>query len=448
MLLNERESRALTDRILGYVKAEDAAVSVHSEDYSHLRFAANSFQTSGRKENVTATVTVWIDKRRGAASTNDLGDAALEAAVAQAETFARISPVDVEYLPTLGAQAYMPTREYAEPTANIPLAARAKQIDEAIDASEKADLISAGFHQIRLTASADATKHGNFRYHRGSIVSLAMTARTRDGGSSGYFLRNHFDAGRLDTGRIAREAIRRALESREARPLAAGSYPVILEAQAVADLLASTYLFDARSADEGRSPFAASGGKTRLGEMVFDAKVNIVSDPWRAELPGSPSTQSGVPARAVYMVRKGVLEDLVYSRFWAQQKKREPTPAMANFILEPSGPGTSLEEMIRTTKRALLVGRLWYIRMVDPRAATVTGLTRDGVWLIENGKIVHPVRNFRFNQSIVQMLAPGNVEVVGVPERVGSSENQGSNPMLLPALRLARFNFTSQSEAV
>ena len=182
--------------------------------------------------------------------------------------------------------------------------------------------------------------------------------------------------------------------------------------------------------------------------MVFDAKVNIVSDPWRAELPGSPSTQAGVPARAVYMVRNGVLEDLVYSRFWAQQKKREPTPAMANFILEPGGPGTSLEEMIRTTKRALLVGRLWYIRMVDPRAATVTGLTRDGVWLIENGKVVHPVRNFRFNQSIVQMLAPGNVEVVGVPERVGSSENQGSNPMLLPALRLARFNFTSQSEAV
>jgi predicted Zn-dependent protease len=448
MLLTEDDARALTARILGFVKGDDAAVSVLSENYSHLRFAANNFLTSGRKENVTATVTAWIGRRRGAASTNDLSDAALAEAVTQAEALARVSPVDVEYLPTLEPQTYRPTAGYADATANVPLPARARQIDEAIAASVKAGLISAGFHQISLSATAEATRHGNFQYERSSLVSLAMSARTRDGGSSGYFLRNHFDAARLDTARISREAIRRALESREAKPLPAGTYPVILEPQAVADLLSSTFLFDARSADEGRSPFSGTGGRTRLGDQVFDPKVNLVSDPWRPELPGPAAARSGLPAQVLHLVRNGVLENLVYSRFWAQQKKTTPTPGPVNLILEPTGPGTSLDAMIEATPRALLVGRFWYIRMVDPRAATVTGLTRDGVWLIENGRIAHPVRNFRFNQSIVQMLAPGNVEMIGVPERVGGSENQGSNPQLLPALRLAAFHFTSQSEAV
>ncbi|HEY0320282.1 MAG TPA: TldD/PmbA family protein [Pyrinomonadaceae bacterium] len=449
MLLTEKEARAITEKLLGYTKDDDAQVSVTSETYSHLRFAANSFLTSGRRENMNANIVVWINKKRGAASTNELDDAALRAAVEEAERLANISPVDVEYLATLKAQTYKPTLGYAEATANVPLADRARAISDLISSSEKAQVLSAGFHQAQASAGATATKNGNFDYERRSIVSLGTTARTTDGAGSGYFLRSHYDISRLDTERIAREAIRRALESRNARVLDAGVYPVILEPQAVADLVGFFgFGFDARSAEEGRSAFSALSGRTRVGEKIFDERLNILSDPWRADLPGSQSTQAGLPAEVVYLVRGGMLENLVYSRFWAQKKERQPTPGPVNIIMETSAQATSVEEMIRNTPRGLLVSRFWYIRSVDPRTATLTGLTRDGVWFVENGKIQYPVRNFRFNQSIIQMLAPGNVEMIGAPERVGSSEGQGGSASLLPALKLKAFKFTSQSEAV
>jgi predicted Zn-dependent protease len=449
MLISESEARALCAQLLGFVKADDASVSVTSEEYSHLRFAANAFSTSGRRENRTVGVTVWIDKRRGVATANATDEASLRAAVEEAEQIARISPVDREYLPTLGAQRYTPADGYVAATANISLPERAKAIDGVIAACEKAGVVGAGFHQARGNAVASATKNGNFGYERSSLVSLSVTARTREGGGSGYFLRNHFDVGRLDAMRITREAIRKAVESRNPRTLDPGVYTVILEPQAVADLLGNfAFGFDARGADEGRNAFAAPGGKTKLGERLFDERINILSDPWRAELPASASAQAGIPAERVYLVRNGVVENLVYSRFWAQQKGKTPTPGPVNAILESSAKPATLEEMIKSTERGLLVGRFWYIRSVDPRTALVTGLTRDGVWYVEKGAIKHPVGNFRFNQSLLQLLAPGNVEMIGVPERVGGSGGGGAGASLLPALKVKEFNFTSLSEAV
>lgn len=447
MLLTEADSRAIANRLLGYVTADDALVFVQGEDYSHLRFAANTFLTSGRRQSAMARVTVWIGKRRGAASTTDLRDEALKQAVEDAQTNAKLSPVDVEYLPTLGRQTYRQGTGWVDATAQIDLPARAKRIGDAIAQSEKAKIVGAGFHEVGLLSRASATAHGNFNYERGSLAGLGMTARTPDGAGSGYFARNHYDVARLDTARIAREAIRRAADSKGARTLPAGSYPVILEAQAVADLLDSGGMsFDARNADEGRSVFSLSGGKTRVGTPLFDPRINIVSDPFRPELAKFTATDEGVPAQTTYLVRNGVLQTLRYSRFWAQQKSQQPSGPLG-LILEPATPGVSVDEMIKTAKRALLVSRFFYIRTVDPRSASVTGLTRDGVWYIENGEIKYPVRNFRFNQSIVLMLGPGNVDRIGVPERVASSEG-GSDPLLVPALRLNSFNFTSQSDAV
>ena len=449
MLLTEKEAREITEKLLSYVKADDAAVNVGSENYSHLRFAANSFTTSGARENTTIGVTVWIDKKRGSSSTNEMDDESLRATVAQAEQLARISPVDREYLPTLGPQTYQPVDGYAEGTSNISLQNRARAINDVIANCEKAGVIGAGFHQARGSAAASATKNGNFNYSRSSLVSLSTTARTPDGGSSGYFLRNHFDVAKLDSKRVAREAIRKALESRQPQTLEPGVYPAILEPQAVADLLSGfAFGFDARNADEGRSPFSAPGGKTKVGQQIFDERINIYSDPWNPELPGSQAAQGGIPAQKIYLVRNGVLENLIYSRFWAKEKGKQPTPGPVNNIMESSGPGSSLEDMIKATDRGILLGRFWYIRSVDPRTALQTGLTRDGIWYVENGKIKHPVKNFRFNQSLMQLLAPGNVEMIGASERVGSSEGQGGSSALLPALKVKEFHFTSASEAV
>lgn len=444
MLLTEKEAREITEKILSFVKADDAQVSVSSERNSHLRFARNAFLTSGNTVERTASITVWNKQKRGASSTNDFSDESLKAMVEQAEQVAAISPVDREYLPTLGAQTYKPSNGFVESTANLSLSNRARSIGSILKNSAKSGVVSAGFHQTQAIAQAFATKNGNFGFERRTVAGLSVTARTEDGTSSGYFARSHFNIGRLDTERIARESIRKALDGRNAKTIDPGIYSVILEPQAVADLLGGlAFQFDARSAEEGRSPYSLTGGKTKLEQKIFDARLNIYSDPWNAELPASSSAQGGIPAQKIYLVKNGVLDNLIYSRFWAKKSGKEPTPGPVNTIMESSEKAASTEEMIASTKRGLIVSRFFYIRATDPRTASVTGLTRDGIWMIENGKITTPVRNFRFNQSIIQMLAPGNIEMIGTPERVGDG-----NASLLPALKLKAFNFTSASDAV
>jgi predicted Zn-dependent protease len=446
MLLTDNEARAITAKLLSFAKsADDAVVNVYGEQLSNLRFAENSFLTSGETQERGANITVWIGGKRGSAASSSLDEASLRSTAELAEQIARTAAKDEEYLPTLGRQNYKPVNAYVEATANVSPAARARSVGEILVRSEKEKVISAGYHQSRAVASASATKNGNFSFERRTTVGLSVTSRTADGGSSGYFARNHFDIAKLDTARVAGEAIRKAVEGRNARILEPGVYPVILEPQAVADILGFiSYSFDARSADEGRSPYSAPGGKTRMGEKLFDERISIYSDPWSPELPGSQAAEAGIPAQRVYLVRNGVVQNLIYSRYWAKKNTKEPTPGPVNTIVESSGKAASMEEMIGSMDRGLIVSRFWYIRDTDPRTASVTGLTRDGVWFVEKGKIQYPVKNFRFNQSIVQMLAPGNVEMIGTPERVGDVDY----PSLLPALRLKAFNFTSQSEAV
>lgn len=447
MLFTEQDVKTLTSKILSMVKADDASVNVGSNRQSHLRFAGNNVLTSGMREGRSASVTLWIGGKRGSASTNDLDDASLKAMVDRAEAIARSAPVDREYMPTLGKQTYKPVNAYFEATANLSLADRARQIGAILSEFEKSKVIGAGFHNANAQAGGSATKNGNFEYERSTGVGLSVTARTQDGSSSGYFLRSHNDISKLDTMRIARESIRKAVDGRNARAIDPGVYTVILEPQAVADLIGGFgNAFNARTAEEGRSPYSVPGGKTKLGERIFDEKINIYSDPWHPEIPGSQSAQGGIPAERVVMVQNGVLKSLNYNRFWAKQKNVDPTPGPVNTIMESSGPTQTLEEMIKSTERGIIVTRFWYIRATDPRTASSTGLTRDGVWWIENGKIAYPLKNFRFNQSTIRLLAPGNVLGVSKPERVGSSEGGGGS--LLPSLKVKEFTFTSQSEAV
>lgn len=446
MLLSQSDAKAICDKLLHWCSADDATVSVDSEDYSHLRFAANGFTTSGRRETVSASVTVWLNQQRGSASAADLSDASLKAAVDQAHAIAKLSPVDKEYLPSLGPQTYKPTAGFVDRTVVPSPDARAKAVQHIIQDCEKHHVVGAGFHHSSGGASAFATKNGAFNYDRSSLASLSVTARANEGQGSGFFLRNHFDIAKLDTARIGREAIQKALNSRQPRELDPGVYPAILEPQAAGDILQLS--FDARSADEGRSPFSAPGGGTKLGQSLFDERLDIFSDPWHPDLPGSPAAQDGLPAQRVYFVRKGVLENLHYSRYWAKHQGKQPTPGPVNTIIQPAGKTVSLEEMIQSMDRGLLISRFWYIRMVDPRTALLTGLTRDGLWYIEKGKIQYPVKNFRFNQSVLDLLAPGNIELLGPAERISASETQGNSSALIPALKVKEFHLSSKSDAV
>lgn len=443
-MLNEREARRICATLLARTKADDAVVNIRESVESNQRFAANGFTTNGNSRQRTFSITVWIDRRQGSASGTEFDETSLRSAVALAEKLARLSPVDMEYVPTLGPQRYKPVKGFVSGTAGTSPKWRAKQIRAILDRCDDAKVVGAGLFRTGAFSNASATRHGNFEFERSSLASVSMTARTPDGASSGYALHSHYDVNKLDISGVAQRATLKALTGREAQRLDPGVYPVILEPQAVEDILGFfRAAFTARSAEEGRSPMSAPGGKTLLGQQVFDSKINFYSDPWHPELPGSQSAQEGLPAGKLYLIRRGVVESLIYSRFWAQKMGRQPTRGPVNQILESTDRTHSLADMIAKTERALLVTRLWYVRMVSPRTQLLTGLTRDGVWLVENGKVQHAVRNFRFNQSVIQMLGSGNVEMIGKPERVGA---RGAS--LFPAIKLNAFTFSSASDAV
>ena len=345
------------------------------------------------------------------------------------------------YVPTLGPLEYPESRGFATATADVDVAARAAALEAVLAACRGAKVTGAGFHTARASAIAAATANGNRRYFRSSEAGLSVTARSADGTGSGYYAGDHFDIARLDTKRIAEQAVTKAVRSREPKALEPAAYPVILEPQAVSDLLGFLFnSFDARTADEGRSAFSAKDGKTRLGEKLFNERLSLYSDPMHPDMPAVPSTNEGIPAARLSLVKSGVLENLEYSRFWAQERKREPTAGPVNYIVESSQPPVSTDDMIKGMDRGLLISRFWYVRLVDPRNIVLTGLTRDGLWWIEKGAISHPVRNLRFNQSVLAMLAPWNVEAIGVPQRL--------SPMMVPALKLGAFTFTSISDAI
>lgn len=443
-MLGRDEALKICETVLAHAKAagaEDAIVSLQSSVAHHARFADNRITTSGRAEDLAITATVWVGLRRGAATGNDAGAAALKQLGEEAVQIARVSPVHREYVPTPGPLTYAEDRGLAAATAEPNLAARSRSLSAVLEACLTAKVTGAGFHSARGSATAVATANGNRRYFRSTDAGFSVTARSADGTGSGYFAGDHFDLAKLNVPRIAEQAVGKAVRSQQPRPIEPGVYPVILESQAVADLTGFlSGSFDARTADEGRSAFSGKDGRTRIGEGIFDARLNLYSDPMHPELPVAPSTAEGIPATRFSLVKAGVLENLVYSRFWAQEKKREPSPGPVNYILESSQPPTSLDDMIKNMARGLLISRFWYVRQIDPRTIMLTGLTRDGMWWVENGRIQHPVRNLRFNQSVLAMLAPRNVDAIGAPQR--------QSPMMVPALKLSAFTFTSVSDAI
>jgi predicted Zn-dependent protease len=221
---------------------------------------------------------------------------------------------------------------------------------------------------------------------------------------------------------------------------------VVLEPTAVANLLGlMVFAMNARAADEGRSFFSKRGGGNKVGEQVVDPRVTIVSDPWDPDLLAQPFAGDGLPNKRTVWIENGICRNLNYDRYWASQKNVEPTGFPAG--VKMMGGESSLDDLIRSTERGVLVTRFWYIRPLDPRTILYTGLTRDGTFLIENGRVSRPVKNFRFNESPVTML--NNVEMMGRPIRVSASESGDvGQSVVVPPIKSHDFNFQSISDAV
>jgi predicted Zn-dependent protease len=270
--------------------------------------------------------------------------------------------------------------------------------------------------------------------------------RTLDGASSGWAGDEGADWSTIESERIAADAVRKCQDWRGKISLEPGKYEVILEPTAAGMLmLRMMNVFDARQAEEGRSFLSKPGGGTRLNEKLFDERVTIISNPMEKNAETSAFTGGALPVGRETWVEKGVLKTLSYSRFWADRKGVASKPPGLNFVM--SGGTASIDDMIRETRRGVLITRFWYIRPLNPRIASQTGLTRDGTFLIENGKISRPVTNFRFNQSLSEMLA--NLQMLGSPTRVCASESSTVGPpIVVPAMKVKDFFLSSVSDAI
>lgn len=443
-ILSREDAQALLQRIIGFSKAERVQVSVNSGQTANTRFAANQLSTSGSVANTSVVIQSWFGAKHAITTTNDLSDESLKRAVASSESLARLAPDDPEDMPLLGPQTYVPVNAYFDNTADLSAADRARAAMSALEVTRAAgDLQAAGFITTGASASALANSAGLFAYHRNTSSNYTLTVRTADGTGSGWGGADHPDWSQLDFKAVSERAIAKARASRNPVAIEPGRYTVILEPQAVGDLVQLMIFYgDARSADEGRSPFVKEGGGTKVGDKILDDRVSIVSDPQDPQLLGQPWDGDGLPLSRQVWIDQGVLRQLSYSRYWA--KKQGKTPTGGANSLKMAGGTTSLDQMIGSTERGVLLTRLWYLREVDPRTILYTGLTRDGTFLIENGKITKALRNFRFNESPLFIL--NNLEALGRAERLAGTEAGGD--VVMPAIKVRDFNFTSLSEAV
>jgi predicted Zn-dependent protease len=321
-------------------------------------------------------------------------------------------------------------------------------IDRAKEVGRPAgDVFVAGYLEANAGARAIATNKGLFAYHRSTDAGLSNTVRTPERTGSGWASAGARDWSAIDPALLGARAAQKAVASRNPQAIEPGLYTVVLEPGAVADLVPQLAgAFNARNADEGRSAFSKRGGGTLVGEKVADERVTLYSDPADPDLLAQPFDTEGLPLSRRVWIENGVLKNLVYSRFWAQKRGVEATGTGTGFGggglpggLKMVGGTKTTDELIAGTQRGILVTHFFYIRSLDPRTVLLTGLTRDGTFLIENGKITRSLKNFRWNESPLFLLR--KIDEIGRAERTAAGQ-------VMPSIRAKDFNFTSLSDAV
>ena len=444
-VLAREEAQQVVEKAVRMSKADGVEVQVDSGYTGNVRFAANQMSTSGATANAQLAVQSSFGPKHAVVTTNDLSDESIRRAVEQSERIARLAPDDPEAMPELPPQRYLPVDAWFARTAALTPGDRARAALVALERTRASNgqLAAAGYLEAGMGSSALGNKTGLFAYHRNTRSNYTLTVRSTDGTGSGWAAADHPDFAQLDVRRLAERATEKARLSMNPVAIEPGRYTVILEPQAVGDLvqLVANYA-DARQTDEGRSPFVKPGGGSKVGQKIADPRVTLYSDPADPQLLARPWDGDGLPLGRQVWIENGVLKQLYYSRFWAKKQGQAATGAPSS--LKMQGGTASLDDLIRGTPRGVLVTRLWYLREVDPRTILYTGLTRDGTFLIENGRITKALRNFRFNESPLFLL--NNLEGLGRAERLAGTEQGGD--VVMPAIKARDFNFTSLSEAV
>lgn len=442
MILEEKELKALLEKIISENPGQSLSLGISSSETGSTRFADNAISTNGVTNGLNLSVEVLKGKKKGIVILNELSPEKIRDGVARADAIADIVPENIETMPMLGPQTYPPTPPlYYRQTAEYSPKGRVDAIAAVIDRAKKDGLTAAGFFETSSGTYAGLNSLGQYYFVPYSRAGFNTTFRSE--GGSGWAAADEENVEKLAVEALAERALRTSLDSRGAKPLAPGKYTVILEPAAVADLVAfMMYNFSAREADEGRSFLSKEGGKNRLGDKLLTSKITIWSDPAFAALPAAPLGDDGLPQQKTVWIEKGVVKNLITTRYWAEKTGRKPVSFPPNILME-GGQG-SVEDLVGSTEKGVLVRRLWYIRDLNPMILLLTGLTRDGVFRIEKGRISHPVNNFRFNESPVNVLR--NIVAMSKAGRAVGGETGQS--CFVPALKVKEFNFSSVSDAV
>ena len=443
----ERELRSITDRVLRIAKASGIPeTEVHVDEVidALTRFANNSIHQHVAEHGLTVSLRVVVDGRTARVTTNRVEEDSLRAALESAASLASSQPKDSGLLPLPGKQTYRPVRRFIDATAVLSADSRARAVKNTCNLAESKGQITAGIFSSGQSQSVLANSRGLFAAYRQTQAEFSVTMQ--QGSATSWAKANAADFRAFDPLSLAKTASEKAARAENPAELAPGKYTVILEPAAVLDLVGFLfYDFSATAIQDQRSCFSG-----RLGKPLLGKNITITDDVFHPEQLGAPFDGEGIPRQRVILVDSGVPRNLVYSRRSARKAGVRPTghgfalpneygEAPMNLVI--GGGKTSIEEMIAGTDRGLLVTRLWYIRELDPYEKAMTGMTRDGLFLVEKGKISRSVRNFRFNQSILQMLR--NAEALGPSRRATAEE---SFEMVVPPMKIKEFHFSEATK--
>jgi PmbA protein len=462
-MLNQEQAFDIFDRIKKFSSADEIEVLFSGGKFALTRFANNTIHQNVAEENYVVSVRTVFSGRTARATTNRLDDEGLRSVVGASESLARVQHPDPDLLPMPnaheaddnvgeGARATHVSSRYFSETAAITPDLRAEGVKKIVDVAKKYRLTTAGVYSSSESIEGVFNSFGLNRWHGQTSAEASITMLAAD--SSGWQKANSPDVRSLNPLSLAEVAAKKALDSAKPRESSAGKYTVILEPAAVLDIVGFMFWDYSGMAILDQRSFLTG----RIGVPLFGENISISDDVTHPLQTGSPFDGEGMQRQRVSLVEKGVVKRVVYARATAERMKRSeyedkvgrieatghgfPLPneigeMPLNIVFaRPENPQT-VEQMIASTERGVLVTRLWYIREVDPYEKIVTGMTRDGTFAVENGRVRGGVRNFRFNESLIHMLS--NVEAMSVPARSCGEE---SFDMVVPAMKVKEFNFT------
>ncbi len=439
-LPSDGELRRLAERVLQLSDADETEVHIDFEADALTRFANNTIHQNVAEQAMSVSVRTVFDGRTARATTNKTDDDSLRRVVAASAALARSQPKNPDLLPMPGPQKYAKVERYFPATAGATPQDRAVAVARVTELAEQNRQTSAGIFSTGASVTAMVNSKGLFASYRQTRAEFSVTILEQD--SSGWAKASAPDSSQIDTEALAERASQKAAASRHPKEVEPGRWTVILEPAAVLDLVGFLfYDFAGTAIRDQRSCF-----NDRMGKQVMGENVTIHDDVTHALQLGPAFDGEGMPRQKVLLVDRGVPRNLVYARSTAKKMKAKPTghglplptqDGEAPFNLVFAGGNTSLDTMIATTDHGVLLTRLWYIREVDPYEKVLTGMTRDGSFLVENGKISTGIRNFRFNQNILEMLS--NVGQMSPAVRAAGEE---SFDMVVPAMKVRDFHFT------